>query len=107
MRLTRRGLLRGDGLKGSIHISSLVVHCRPEAVNFLIDAINALPEAEVPEHSAEGKLVVLLETPNQGVIMNCVNAIEALAGVINVSMAYHQVDTESESETEPETGTIS
>ena len=48
--MNRRSFLRG-GISDT-HISSLVVHCRPEAVDQLISAINALEHAEVPEHSA-------------------------------------------------------
>lgn len=93
MRVSRRSLLRGE-TGNSVHISSLVVHCRPEVVEEVIGKINALPDAEVPEHSAEGKLVVLLETSNQGRIMERISAIENFAGVINAALVYHQIDTD-------------
>ena len=102
MRLTRRALLRGDTSGGGVHISSLVVHCRPDTIESVIPAIEALPDASVPEFSEEGKLVVLLETFNEGVVMQRISALEALAGVISVALVYHQIDDEPESATETE-----
>ncbi|WP_082850109.1 chaperone NapD [Halioglobus sp. HI00S01] len=52
------------------------------------------PEASVPQHSDEGKLVVLLETANESVIMERISSFEHLSGVINVAMVYHQIDTD-------------
>ncbi len=104
MRLTRRALLRGGTSDGGIHISSLVVHCRPDVIGVVIPAIEALPEASVPQHSEEGKLVVLLETVSEGAIMQRISSLEAIPGVISVALVYHQTDVEEEQEPEIETG---
>ena len=85
-----------------MHISSLVVHCRPDAIDSVIPAIEKFPDASVPEHSEEGKLVVLLETYNEGAVMQRISALEELAGVISVALVYHQIDDEPESATETE-----
>jgi nitrate reductase NapD len=100
MRLTRRALLRGDTAGGGVYVSSLVVHCRPELIATIIPAIEALPDASVPEHSEAGKLVVLLETANEGAVMERISALEALSGVISVALVYHQIDDETETELE-------
>ncbi len=92
MRLTRRALLRGNTAGGGVHISSLVVHCRPEFIETIISAIAALPDVTVPEHDETGKLVVLLETANEGAVMERISALEALSGVISVALVYHQID---------------
>lgn len=85
-----------------MHISSLVVHCRPDAIDSVIPAIEEFPDASVPEHSEEGKLVVLLETYNEGAVMQRISALEELSGVISVALVYHQIDDEPESATETE-----
>lgn len=95
MRLTRRALLRAETAPGGVHISSLVVHCRPDAIDTVIAAITDLPEADVPEYSVEGKLVVLLETANEGVIMERIGSIENLPGVISAALVYHQIDSDA------------
>lgn len=82
-----------------MHISSLVVHCRADAVAKVIARISAMPDAEVPEHTEQGKLVVLLETNNESGIMDRINTIENLPGVINTVLVYHQIDNETEATT--------
>ncbi len=61
----------------------------------MIQSITALPEADVPEHSADGKLVVLLETVNEGLIMERIGSIENMPGVISAALVYHQIDTDA------------
>ena len=93
MGISRRDLLRGaTGPLEGAHISSLVVHCRPEVLDRVKDRIEAIPEAEVPRHSQQGKLVVLLETANEERTMQHISAIEQLPGVINAALVYHEID---------------
>ena len=46
--------------------------------------------------SAEGKLVVLLQTPGEGPIMERITTIEHMPGVYSVAMVYHEIDTQTE-----------
>jgi periplasmic nitrate reductase NapD len=96
MAISRRQFLRGHSSASQIHISSLVVHCRADVVEAVIAAINHMPDAEVPQHSEQGKLVVLLETANESHIMQRISEIEQLSGVINTALVYHQIDDETE-----------
>lgn len=100
MAVSRRGFIRGRSANSEVHISSLVVHCRVEAIASVIEAINAMPGAEVPQHNEQGKLVVLLETTGQAGIMNHITDIEALPGVISSALVYHQIDNEEHEDTE-------
>jgi nitrate reductase NapD len=97
--MSRRNFLRGQVATSEVHISSLIVHCRADAVATVIAGISAMPDAEVPEHSDQGKLVVLLETDNESGIMERISAIENLPGVINTVLVYHQIDNETEATT--------
>ena len=96
MAMSRRDFLSGTTapVEGA-HISSLVVHCRPDVLDSVKQRIEAMPEAEVPRHNDEGKLVVLLETANEGRIMERISAIEQLPGVINAALVYHEIDFDS------------
>ena len=98
MGVNRRALLSAGC--ADVHISSLVVHCRPDAVAGLVDRIGAMTYAEVPEYSESGKLVVLLETPGEAAIIEIVSEIEHLPGVVGAALVYHQIDS---SETEERT----
>ena len=95
MSINRREFLRGRSASSEVHISSLVVHCRVDTISPVIDAISALPGAEVPEHNDQGKLVVLLETSGQAGIMKHISEIESLPGVISTALVYHQIDTDT------------
>ena len=45
-----------------VHISSLVVHVKPEYLASVKEQIAAMPNAEIYGDSEEGKVVVVLET---------------------------------------------
>ena len=94
MSLSRRALLRGN--LGTAHISSLVVHCRPDVIERVLADINALEGTEVPEFAPEGKLVVLMESPTEREIMQRISTIEAIPGVVGAALVYHHVDSETD-----------
>lgn len=81
-----------------IHISSLVVHARPEGLEAIETAIGDLAGAEVHGVSAQGKLVVTLETVSEGEMLTRINTIDRIAGVLSVALIYHQVENSTEPE---------
>ena len=81
-----------------IHISSLVVHARPEGIKSIEVAIGALEGAEVHGVSEQGKLVVTLETINEGEMLTRIEAINQIAGVLSVALVFHQVEEPTESQ---------
>ncbi|WP_372871615.1 chaperone NapD [Shewanella sp.] len=78
------------------HVTSLVVHAAPSMANAIHDAIAALPGAEVHATSPEGKLVVTLEGSTQRAILDNVETINALNGVLSSSLIYHQSEQEQQ-----------
>ena len=92
MRVNRRDLLGGASGKPVCHISSLVVHCLPDAMSTAISSIEAMPNMEVPESDPNGKFVVLLETEDESTILDDIGKIQELKGVINATLVYHQID---------------
>ena len=91
MSMKRRDLLSGSAAQ-SCHISSLVIHCRPEAMAAAMASIQAMPHAEVPESNPNGKFVVLLETEDEATVLEGISQIQNLQGVINATLVYHQID---------------
>ncbi|RTR40249.1 sorbose reductase [Shewanella canadensis] len=79
------------------HITSLVVHAVPKSVSQVETNIRALAGADIHAVTDEGKFVVTLEGETQGAILDNVEAINALEGVLNTSLIYHQVDPTEES----------
>ncbi|WP_028862902.1 chaperone NapD [Psychromonas aquimarina] len=75
-----------------LHVSSLIVHVNPEKAATITTSINSLQGAELITISQEGKAVVVLEAPNQRVIMEVIDEINALDGVINTGLVYHEFE---------------
>jgi nitrate reductase NapD len=76
-----------------LHISSLAVQLRPERSTDICAAIAALDGAQVHHATASGKVVVTLETANERQVMDRVEAIRALTGVLTVALVFHRIDS--------------
>jgi nitrate reductase NapD len=76
-----------------VHISSLVVHCSPEHLCEVKEQIEQNDNAEIYGDSPEGKIVVVLETENQGFITDTIEAINNLPNVLSTALVYHQIET--------------
>lgn len=74
------------------HISSAVVHCRPEIMNKVISQINNLVDTSVQVQDDKGKLVVLLETESERSILENLSTINSFNGVLGTHLVYHQID---------------
>lgn len=79
-----------------LHIASCVAYARPEAVEGVARAIIATGLAEVPRHDARGRLVVLIEAPTSARVLDTIDAIRALDGVLAVHLAYQHAEPESD-----------
>jgi len=78
-----------------VHISSLVVHVAPEHLQATRRTIESFDNAEVYGDSPKGKIIVVLETENQGFVTETIDAINNMPNVLNVALVYHQIDKES------------
>lgn len=88
-----------------VHISSLIVHVLPEHLDEVKAKIDAYDSAEVYGDSPEGKIVVVLETENQGFITDTIDAINNLPHVLSARLVYHQIETDLEEADENDTVT--
>ncbi|QSX34276.1 chaperone NapD [Shewanella avicenniae] len=77
------------------HITSLVVHAAAAQLQQLSHSINQLAGTEVHAATADGKLVVTIEGESQKQLLDQVEAINGMAGVLSSSLIYHQVDQAS------------
>ncbi|WP_394201330.1 chaperone NapD [Shewanella waksmanii] len=84
------------------HVTSLVVHAAPTELIQVKHQIDALAGTDIHAVTEEGKLVVTLEGETQASILDNVEAINALSGVLSSSLVYHQVEPlEEKSEETP------
>ena len=80
-----------------LHISSLVVHAHPAAVPAIRPVIEGLPGIEI--HAEQnGKLVLTLETESEQTIVEHLNRISLLDGVLAATLVYHHVEALAEAE---------
>ena len=81
-----------------IHIAGCVAYVRPDDAEAIIRTITATGLAEVPERDDKGHLVVLVEATSTGKVMDVIDAIRALPGVLAVHLAYQHAEPASEME---------
>ena len=88
----------GHGMTGECHISSLVVHSRPDRVPFIVECIGAIAGAEVHGGEDIGKLIVTLETETESQVVERINAIQLLDGVLAATLVFHHFEPVQERE---------
>lgn len=83
----------------TLHIASLLVHVRPEFLAAVKANLRQLDGLELHQQSPQGKLVVVLETEHERHILARIEQINALPGVLNAVLVYHELlETEGEQE---------
>ncbi|HYE39814.1 MAG TPA: chaperone NapD [Ramlibacter sp.] len=81
---------------GEIHVAGVLVHARPERLDDVCLAVSLLPDAEVTHASGDGRAVVVLEAASGRAVMQQLEAIRAIAGVLNVAIVYQHAEPEED-----------
>ena len=77
-----------------MNISSAIIHARPGAVSIVETGLATLEGVEVHAVSPEGKLIVTIETEDEGSNAATYQSIGQLDGVMSAAMVYHQSESE-------------
>ncbi len=85
-------------MAGEWHISSLIVHAHPEALARIRPALARLPGIEIHAEAPNGKMVITLETENEQTIVEHINTISLLDGVLAATLVFHHVEALTEAE---------
>ncbi len=86
-----RGFLR----EGAMNISSAIVNSRPGALGAVRGEIEALAGVEI--HAADdNRLIVTIEADDNRATADIFESLGRIAGVLSVSMVYHQVEADPE-----------
>lgn len=80
-----------DDVTEESHISSFIVFCKADKHQAVEKSLLAQADLEIHGSDAKGKFVVVTEAKHQGIILDRIDLISAIEGVINTSMVYHQV----------------
>jgi len=78
-------------MSGCVHISSLIVQLRPECAAAVRQAIEA-HGGEVAASDPCGKLIAVIETPDEAGVSGFADRLAVMQGVLSVSLVYHLVD---------------
>ena len=76
-----------------VHISSLIIHVKPEFLEIVKSKIAAIPDAEIYGDSEEGKIITVLETTNQKFVTDIIDKINNFEHVLSTSLVFHQIET--------------
>jgi nitrate reductase NapD len=83
-----------------LHVSSLIVHVKPEKISNLTDCISTLQGAELVTVTDNGKAIVVIEATNQREIMQCIDQINEVDGVVHTSLVYHEFEKSTQENSE-------
>ena len=78
-----------------IHIASCVVRVRPEAFATVVNPIEAITGCPVSARDAGTKMVVVLEGPTTGAMLDQMDLIRQIPGVLSIEMVYQHAEEES------------
>ncbi|RLJ68435.1 chaperone NapD [Sulfurisoma sediminicola] len=81
-----------------MNISSAIVHARPGHAAEVQSALAAIAGVEIHAVSAEGKLIITIESPGDRETADIFEAISQMDHVMSTSMVYHQTEAEPEAE---------
>jgi nitrate reductase NapD len=74
-----------------VHIASFVVHHRAEAVVALHEALAAHAGAEIAAQE-QTRAILLHECAGTRELLDCMDAVRAVPGVIGVNLVYHHAE---------------
>lgn len=78
-------------MSGCVHISSLVIHVRPECAEAVRRAIRD-NGGEVAASDPCGKLIAVIETPDETGVSGFADRLAVMDGVLSANLVYHLVD---------------
>src|SRR5262249_19699993 len=95
----RRQVLRGQGSDRRdparaprAEIASVLVQARPERLDDVEKAISEVAGCEIHARDRKGKLVVVIEAPDAGVIGATLNTLALLPNVLSATLVFHATD---------------
>jgi nitrate reductase NapD len=77
-----------------LHIASLVVHVQPAYLEAVKSWLLGHYGVEIHAQSAQGKLVVVMETADHQAILDLIDQATTRPGCINTALVYHEIVTE-------------
>ncbi len=77
---------------GTTHITSLLVQAHAGRAGELAGTLGTVAEVDVHTADPSGKLVLIVETQSLGRVTDLIEQINAMDGVVNTTLVYHQIE---------------
>lgn len=75
------------------HVVGLIVQGNPEKFAAIRTALLAIEHTEIPTFDEKfGKMVVVMQSHDQHILLEKIESVKDIDGVINVSLVYHEQD---------------
>ena len=75
------------------HVVGLIVQGNPEKFAAIRTALLAIEHTEIPTSDEKfGKMVVVMQSHDQHILLDNMESVKDIDGVINVSLVYHEQD---------------
>lgn len=78
-----------------IHIASCIARVRPDSLATSTAAIEALIGAPVSASDPMGKVVLVIEGGSTGALLDQMDRVRAIEGVLNIEMVYQHSEDEA------------
>ncbi|WP_159098918.1 chaperone NapD [Aquabacterium olei] len=75
-----------------IHIAGVIVHTRQPHTVAACSAMDALEGMDVAQFSPEGRVVAVVEAPSAGAVMDLLDQVRGIEGVLNVALVYQHAE---------------
>ncbi len=89
---TRRDILKGRITSKNHHIASVLVQAWPNKIPAIESELTRLAGVESHGSSETGKLILTLEAENDAGLVETMDHIQMVEGVVNVSLVYHHME---------------
>ncbi|MGM0769184.1 MAG: chaperone NapD [Pseudomonadota bacterium] len=89
-----------DSQPQEVHIASFVLHLLPDQLDMVLQEIGERPDLEPGTGYEAGKLVLLAEGPDPQSLLETMEFMESLPGVLKCILVYHEIMTETEASQE-------
>ncbi len=79
-------------LSPELHIASFALRCDPARMAGLLAQLRQIPGAEIGAQDADsGKIVVVMEAPDEGVITRTLSDIQLMPGMASAALVYQHI----------------
>lgn len=83
---------RAPEAQGPVEIASILVQALPQRLDAVARNLERLPGTQIYSKDPRGKLVVVLEAAEVGVIGTMLNTISAMPDVLTAALVFHGTD---------------